>query len=149
MKKKKFSNPAPKGHSVVSPYLVIKDVEKVLEFLRKVFDAEIIEDLRWPDGSIMHGEARIGDTVIMVGMAREEYPPRPGMIHVYTANVDDTYQRALGAGASSLMEPQDQFYGHREAGVEDEQGNQWWMGQQIEELTQAEMEKRLADRANT
>ncbi|MES2733308.1 MAG: VOC family protein [Bacteroidota bacterium] len=138
-------SPAPQGYSTVCPYLMVDSIELELEFLKNVFNAEILEQLKQPDGSIMHGEVRIVDTVIMMGKSRKDYPPTQSMTYVFNNTVDETYERALKNGATSLMEPGNRFYGIREAGVKDPQGNQWWIAQPIENITQAEMEKRLAE----
>ncbi|MDN5205535.1 VOC family protein [Fulvivirgaceae bacterium BMA10] len=139
------NNPAPAGCSTVCPYLMVDSVEKELEFLKNVFSAEITEELNQQDGSAMHGEARIGDTTIMMGKSREEYPARESMNYVYVNDVDETFEKGLQNGATSLMQPVDQFYGNREAGLRDSQGNQWWIAQVIETLTPEEMQKRLSD----
>lgn len=124
-------NTAPPGYSTVCPYLMVHSVEKQLEFLEQVFGAQVTERKKQPDGAVMHGEARIGDTLIMVGKARDSYPPQPSMNYVFVADVDLVYQKALDNGAISLMAPTDQAYGNRDAGVKDSQGNQWWMAQPL------------------
>jgi uncharacterized glyoxalase superfamily protein PhnB len=66
------------------------------------------------------------------------------MLYLYVPNVDAAYQRALKAGATSVMEPADQFYGDRSAGVKDAVGNQWFLGTHIEDVSPAELQKRAA-----
>jgi PhnB protein len=68
----------------------------------------------------------------------------PGMVHVYVGDVDEAYQRALDAGATSVRAPEDQFYGDRNAGVKDRCGNQWWISTHKEDLTADEIAKRAA-----
>ena len=143
MENKNPQNLAPEGYSTVSPYLMVESVEKEFDFLEKVFNAEVIEEIRHSDESIMHGEVRIGNVIIMIGKARKEQPAIQSMNYVFTENVDETYNTALTNQAVSLKEPADQFYGYREAGFEDPQGNQWWIAQQIEKLTQEEIKERL------
>lgn len=138
----KQEQPAPEGRSTVCPYLMVEHVESQLEFLIRVFDARVIEELKDPDGSLMHGEALLGDTVVMVGKAREDYPARESMNYVFVHDVDLVYSQALKAGGSSLQVPADQFYGMREAGISDPSGNQWWIGTVFEILSQEEIEKR-------
>ena len=67
------------------------------------------------------------------------------MLYVFVEDVDETYKKALELNATSLMEPKDQFYGYREAGIKDSYGNQWWIAKQQEELSQEEVEKRLKE----
>ncbi|HZQ07649.1 MAG TPA: VOC family protein [Anaerolineae bacterium] len=149
MENKIKNNPAPLGYSTVSPYLMVESVEKQLEFLKNVFEAEITEVLRNPEGHVWHGEARIGDTLVMMGRAQKEYPAISSMLYVFTENVDQVYQRALDQGATSINEPKDQFYGNREAGVRDPQGNIWWIAHEIEKVSDDEAERRLVELQNT
>jgi uncharacterized glyoxalase superfamily protein PhnB len=68
----------------------------------------------------------------------------PGMIYLYTEDTDKAYRRAIDAGAESVMEPADMYYGARNAGVKDHGGNVWWIATQIEELTSEEIDRRAA-----
>ncbi len=146
MQEDKTPNLAPQGYSTVSPYLIIKSVEKQIEFLQHVFGAEVIEEIKQPDETIMHGEVRIGNVVIMMGKARESNPALESMIYVFVEDVDETYKTALVQKATSMREPENQFYGYREAGFKDEHGNQWWVAQVVEELSTEEIEKRLHEK---
>lgn len=85
----------PAGYSTVSPYLVVSGAQGVIDFLTRTFDATPLRRYDMPDGSIMHAEVRIGDTVVMLGDAGGEWPPVPSFLHVYVADVDATYRRAL------------------------------------------------------
>jgi len=76
---------------------------------------------------------RIGDSMLMLGEAPDE--PVPGMLHLYMPDTDTVYKRALAAGATSLPEPTDMFYGDRTAGVKDAFGNQWWIATHIEDVS--------------
>lgn len=143
MSKQKNDNPAPAGYSRVSPYLMVESVEEEIDFLVGVFGAEIREVLKNPDESILHAEALIGDTVVMIGKTSKGNPPRESMNYVFTLDVDETYKKALELGATSVMEPANQFYGLREAGLRDPQNNEWWISQHIETLSTKEMQKRL------
>ena len=135
-------NPIPKGFHSVTPYLVVREVTKLLDFLKQVFKAQEIMRMPAPDGIIMHAEVRIGDSPIMMGEAQGEHKPMPGSIYVYVDDTDATYQRVLQAGATSLMEPADQFYGDRGASVVDPVGNHWWIATHIEDLPPEELARR-------
>lgn len=130
------------GYSSVSPYLMVSSVEEELQFLNEVFGAVTKETLKRKDGIIQHGEATIGDTVIMIGKSRPEWPSTQSASYVFVKNADETYAKALQLGAITVLEPADRFYGYREGGVKDKQGNTWWLAQVLEELTEAEMQKR-------
>lgn len=133
----------PDGYSTVSPYLMVNSVEQEIDFLEKVFDAEILEEIKLKDGKVMHGEVRIGSVVIMLGVAYEGFSAIQSMNYVHTDNVDAMYNLALKNYAVSLMEPSNQLYGFREAGFKDPQGNQWWIAEQIEKLSSEEIQDRF------
>ena len=134
--------PIPEGYRVVTPYLLVKGVAKLLDFLCATFDAKVTRRVELPDGTIPHAEVRIGDSVVMIGGASGEFPPMPGGLHLYVVDVDEVYRRALHAGATSLMEPSDQFYGDRSAGVRDPSGNCWWIATHIEDISEEELQRR-------
>ncbi len=95
-----------------------------------------------PDGTVRHGEVRIGDSIVMVGEASAQHKPMPTTLYLYVTDTDATYRRAIQAGATSLTEPADQFYGDRNAGVEDPCGNQWWIATHVEDVAPEEMKRR-------
>jgi PhnB protein len=138
--------PIPDGHPTVTPYLVVTGAAKVIEFVKQVFDAQASECMTGPDGTIQHAAVRIGNSVVMLADATEKYPPRPGNLYVMVPDTDATYRRALAAGATSLREPADQFYGDRNAGVQDPAGNSWWIGTHVEDVSPEEQKRRAAAR---
>ena len=130
---------APAGYHTVTPYLVVEDIEALISFLKDAFGAEESERVPGPDGVTRHAEVRIGDSVVMMGAAQEGYPAMPAALYMYVEDTDATYASALDAGAESLMEPADQFYGDRNAGVKDSQGITWWIATRVENLTAGEL----------
>ena len=139
--------PIPDGYHAVTPYLTVPEVAKVIEFLKKTFDATSSECHTTPDGRIMHAEVRVGDSVVMLGEPPEPDAARPSNLHVYVADVDATYTRALAAGGKSLRKPANQFYGDRSAGVLDPAGNQWWIASRVEEVSPEELSRRAQEYA--
>jgi PhnB protein len=137
---------APASYSSVCPYLMVESVEKQLDFLKTVFDAEVKEQLTQDDGTVQHGEATIGDTVIMMGKARTEWPATVGANYVFVDNADEAYKKAIHFGSTSVMAPGDRFYGYREGGIKDPQGNTWWIAQVLEKLSEEEMQRRLLEK---
>jgi PhnB protein len=123
-------NPVPRGFHTVTPYLVAEDGGALLDFVKAAFDAE--ETGRFV-GSVggLHGEARIGDTMLMMGggVPGREFPGpvKSTALHIYVKDVDATYRQAVEAGATSMGEPRDQDYGERSAGVKDPFGNYWYI----------------------
>ncbi len=138
-------NPVPEGYTTVTPYLAVSDVAKLIEFLKRTFGAEETERLVRPDGTIYHAEVRIGDSMVMMGEPAgdaEEAPETPGTLYVYVEDADAAYERALQAGATSIMEPTDMFYGDRNAGVEDAFGNLWYLATRFEDVPPEEIKRR-------
>jgi uncharacterized glyoxalase superfamily protein PhnB len=141
--------PIPDGFHSVTPFLIVEEAAQLLDFMKQAFQASADIQMAQPDGSVMHAEARIGDSVIMVGQAMgEEHPPRPGAIYLYVEDADATYQRALRAGATSTQEPEDQFWGDRMGGVKDPSGTQWWIATHTEDLSPEEMGRRAQEFMN-
>ncbi len=134
--------PVPDGYHSVTPYLTVRGVAKLIDFLKRSFGAAEKERMAQPDGRIMHAEVRIGDSVVMMGEPADESSLMPGAIHVYVEDVDTTYRRALQAGATSLRAPEDQFYGDRSAGVRDPSGSVWWIATHKEDVSPDEMKRR-------
>src|ERR1700733_10890660 len=132
----------PDGYHRVTPYIVCDGVAKVIDFITKAFDAKEISRMSRPDGKVMHAEVKIGDSPIMFGEPLEASKARLGSVYMYVEDTDAVYKRAIQAGAQSVMEPADQFYGDRNAGVIDQSGNYWWIATHIEDVSDEEIKKR-------
>ena len=145
--------PIPSGASAVTPYLSVSNAAEMIDFYKNVFGAIETMRLNQPDGRIGHAELTINGVAIMLA---DEFPemeflsPKtlggkrsPVSIHLYVEDVDEVYQRALSAGATSLREPADQFYGERNAQVRDPSGHCWDISTRIEEVSPEEMQKRF------
>lgn len=135
--------PVPEGYHSLTPILTVEGASSLITFLKDVFDANEEEVYKGPDGRVVHAELTIGDSIIMLSDANPQFPAFGNMINVYTEDVDATYKRALAAGAISLREPSNQFYGDRTAGVKDKHGNQWWIATHIEDVSKEELERRM------
>jgi len=122
----KSKGPIPEGFHTVTPYLVMPGIAGLMEFLKQAFDAQELDRMARPDGSIAHAAMRIGDSMVEMGEAPEGRV-MPAALHLYVKNADETYLRALKVGATSLYEPRDMDYGNREGGVTDPRGNQWYI----------------------
>ncbi len=123
---------APDGYTTVSPYLLVDDVDGLIEFIRLVFDGIVVQRQIRPDGSPGHAEVRVGDSLIMMGGSSSV----PAHLHVYVADVDATYALALSLGAVVVQEPAMQAHGDRMAGVQDRFGNTWWIASPAHEKRQ-------------
>ena len=138
----------PDGFQTANVYLVVGDLAKQIAFLTEAFGARELHRSTGPDGSVIHAEASIGGSTLMMGQANGQWGPRPTTVYLYVEDVDVTFERAMAAGAKSLSRPQDQFYGDRSAGVEDVCGNYWWIATHIEDLTYEESSRRFAAMGN-
>ena len=134
--------PIPAGYHSVTPCLTVPGVAKLIEFLKQAFGATEIGRCASPDGRIMHAEVQIGDAKVMLGEPHAPWTPMPSSLYLYVEDADATYQRALAAGATSLMEPIDQFWGDRHGGVKDPSGNYWWISTRKEEVPPEELTRR-------
>ncbi len=133
------TKPIPEGHHTVTPYLIVPGADRLIEFVKQAFDAEELGRFTGADGEIMHAAVKIGDSVVEMGSAGGEVGPRTGALHLYVEDVDTVYGRAVAAGATSLGEPTDQFYGDREASVEDAFGNHWYIATHIRDVSPEEL----------
>ena len=135
--------PIPEGYTAVTPYLIVRDVDKLLEFLTSAFGAHVTAVHRDGEGQVMHGDVTIGDAHIMMGQATETWSEKLGSIHLYVPDADAAYRSAIAAGGKSLYEPTTHFYGDRSAGVEDPCGVTWWISTHVEEVSAEEMQRRM------
>jgi uncharacterized glyoxalase superfamily protein PhnB len=122
----------PEGYSSVSPYLIVSGASGTIDFLKRVFGAVELQRISDSSGRMVHAEVRIDDTVVMIADAAESWPPVPSHVHVYVADVDTTYRRALESGATSVQEPAKKEDPDRRGGVKDAGGTTWWIGTKVE-----------------
>jgi PhnB protein len=132
--------PIPDGYHSVTPYLVVRDVAGLIDFLKAVFGATELLRTSAGGGGI-HAEVKIGDSIVMMGEG-PGHEPMPAMLHLYVEDTDAAYQRALRAGATSQEAPNNTFYGDRRAGVLDPFGNRWYIATHIEDVRPEEIAAR-------
>jgi PhnB protein len=120
------------------------NVGKLIDLLQRVFDAREAYRMTLPDGSVPHAQVHIGESSIMIGTSPPGHAHVPGMLYVYVPDVDSVYQRAVEAGASSVSEVADMFYGDRVGAVKDFAGNQWWIATHTQDVPEEELTKRAA-----
>ena len=121
----------PFGLHTITPYLIVENVERLINFIRNVFDGELRGEITYrSDKSIQHAEIKIGDSVIMMGepspIVPEIKPMTCGM-YLYVEHCDVVYEKAIKLGAHSISEPQDYPHGDRYAEIIDFAGNIWWI----------------------
>ena len=117
----------PEGLHTVTPYFVVSSGDGFIDFLKRAFGADLVHRFTRPDGSVMHAEVRIGDSMVELGQANEKWASVTMGIHLYVPDVDRVYASAIAAGATSLYPLTDQPYGDREGSVRDPFGNHWYI----------------------
>ncbi len=123
--------PAPatqlrEGFRTITPYIVVTDGAKLIEFIKHTFDAEELHRVTSPAG--FHAEVRIGDSMLMIGSGESARGrEKIGAFHVYVPDCDAVYNRAMEAGATSMGAPSDHHYGERAGYVKDASGNRWYI----------------------
>ena len=130
-------------HSVV-PYLLVERVDDLIAYCRDAFEARLLGRLTRPDGSLMHAEVAIGDSLVMMGEPMGELGPAPAMLFVTVDDCEAVYERALAAGGESVMEVTHMHpAGERYGGVRDAHGNVWWISTTVEEVPWDEQQRRI------
>ena len=144
--------PIPEGYHTATPYLIVKDAARAIEFYKKAFGATELMRMPGPGGKIGHAEIKIGDSPIMLadelpGMgfrSPESLGGSPISILLYVEDVDVVFSEALAAGAKVQRPVADQFYGDRTGGVTDPFGHVWYIATHKEDVSPEEMKKRAA-----
>jgi PhnB protein len=142
----------PAGYAGVTPYLIVRDAARMLDFYKKGFGATEVLRLPAPGGKIGHAEIKIGDSVIMLADEHPEMDARspthfggsPVSIMVYVEDVDRQFKQALAAGGTELRPLTDQFYGDRSGTLKDPFGHSWHLSTHKEDVTPEEMNRRMA-----
>lgn len=144
--------PIPDGYSTLTPYLIVSDGAAAMAFYTQAFGAVERMRLVRPDGKFGHAEMQIGDSVIMFA---DEHPDHhahapghfggsPVSLHLYVADVDAAFAKALAAGATVVRPVEDMFYGDRSGGVTDPFGHVWHLATHIEDVSPEEIDRRAA-----
>jgi PhnB protein len=147
-------SPVPDGLHTVTPRLVVRDGAAAIAFYGRAFGAEELGDrFTGPGGELIHAQVQIGDSVVMItedtGEGPTGSPERLGgmvscVMALYWENVDEAWERAVGAGAEVIYPLEDQFYGERGGRLRDPFGQQWMMSQHTEDVSAEEMSRRAA-----
>ncbi len=145
-----MTKPIPEGYNSVTPYIIFKDSRKAIEFYEIAFGAKRQFLMMAPNGeSVMHAEMRIGDSAIMMSDENPQQPCRsaetaggsPVGFYLYVENVDSAFDKAVEAGALSIMPVQDMFWGDRVGSVKDPFGYNWTLATRTRDMTPEEIEQ--------
>ena len=136
--------PIPNGQRSVTPHITVSDGHKAIAFYREAFGAEVVSVSKGPDGKILHADLQIGDSHIFLNdqFGPPAAPSAAMAIHLWVADVDEAWARATKAGATTVMELADQFWGDRYGQVSDPFGHRWSLAMRIEDLSADEIAKR-------
>jgi PhnB protein len=143
--------PVPPGYHTVTPYLVVKNGGKALDYYQEAFGTTDVKRMDAPDGRIMHAEFKIGDSMVMLSeemgpnRSPESFGGSPVSIFLYVEDVDSVFNRAVKAGAKADMPPQDMFWGDRFGKLTDPFGHHWALATHIEDVAPEEMDKRAQE----
>ena len=132
----------PAGRPTLIP--VLPGGRKLIDFVTSVFGAKVAALAEGPGGSLAHAELAFGESLLMTGEGTGPVGITPGSASVYVPDVDAAYKKALAAGAKSVQEPTDQFYGDRTARIVDPFGNQWAIATHKEDVSEEELKRRIA-----
>lgn len=140
----------PDGYHTVTPYLIVTNAAKAIEFYKEAFGATEGERLETPDGKVMHAEIRIGDSHVMMCDENPDWKAFSPLtiggpsvsIVLYVEDVDGVAARAVAAGATLLMPVADQFWGDRMGTVSDPFGHKWSIATHTEDVSPEEIQER-------
>jgi PhnB protein len=143
----------PKDYNSVTPYLIVKDAAKAIEYYKKVFGARETVRMSGPDGKVGHAELKIGNSIIMLADENPSMGPghtsaatvggSPVSLYVYLPDVDSVVKRATAEGAKILKPVEDQFYGDRNGFIQDPFGHLWGIATHVEDVSPQEMKERM------
>lgn len=138
--------------SMLTPHLVCRNANKAIEFYKRAFGAEEMRVIRMPDGTIMHAALTIGGAMVFLA---EEFPQcgsrspealsgTPVTLHLHVSDCDAVFNRAVEAGCTAKMPPQDMFWGDRYAVITDPFGHAWSIGAQVRQVSDGEIQQAAA-----
>ncbi|WP_026930436.1 VOC family protein [Glycomyces tenuis] len=143
-------DPIPEGYHSITPFIVVNEAAKAIEFYRNVFDAKVLTRNDGPDGSVMHAEIQIGDSIVQLGDANPAFgmaSPDPEQITaslvLYVPDCDAVYAKAVEAGATVREEPSVFLTGDRYASIADPFGRRWSIMTRVEDVSREEGERRV------
>ena len=123
----------PEGYNSASSYLLVEGAQATVDFLKAVFNAQPLRIVPGEHGRLRHAEVRIDDSVVMLADAIDGWPAVRAHVHVYVADVDAAWARAMQAGGTPVQAPARKDDGDKRGGVRDPGGTTWWISQQVDD----------------
>ena len=148
-----MTQPIPEGYRTLTPYLALDDAAGAIEFYKRAFGATENSRMEGPDGKIGHAELQIGDSHLMLAdawpqsstRAPNEVGATTAGIFVYSEDIDAFFKKAIDAGASSVMDPENMFWGDRFGTLKDPYGHVWHVATHVEDVSDEDMRKRAEE----
>lgn len=145
--------PIPDGYPRLTPYLAVQGAAAAIDFYRDVLGATEKMRMPGPGGTVGHAELAFGDSILMLADESPDFGNQspatvggtPVGLALYVEDVDAVHAKALEHGAAELSAPADQFYGDRSSTFTDPFGHKWHVMTHVEDVSPAEMEKRMAE----
>ena len=134
----------PEGFHTITPNIIVDDAEAAIAFLKTALGASERYRLTTVNGKIAHCELSLGDSIVNLGESMEGWPPHNLVAQIYVEDSDALFERAVAAGASVIMPMTNMFFGSREGRVADPFGNIWTIATLKEQVSPAEMQRRMA-----
>lgn len=145
-------NPIPDGYRTLTPYLAVPDGAAALDFYVDGLGAVVVDRMDAPDGSVMHAEIRIGDSMLQLSNEMPDFglkAPESGWVHsslvVYVEDTDAFVARAVEAGATLVTPVADTFSGDRHGVFRDPFGHRWAVCTRIEDVPPTEVARRARE----
>ena len=121
----------PTSYPSLSPYLIASDAEALIAFIETAFDGKLLRRFDRDDGSLMHAEIKVDDSVVMIGGGATDVQASAPHLHLYVANAAAVFARAVAAGATVVQQPARRSEGDDlRGGVRDPSGTTWWIASQ-------------------
>jgi PhnB protein len=150
------AKPIPDGYHTATPYLIVNDCSAAINFYQKALGAKEMFRFPGPGGKIAHCEIQVGDSRIMLADESQEwgtYSPSTlqgtaASVFLYVQDADASYRKFIEAGGKEVVPLEDMFWGDRLGKVADPFGHEWQIATHKEDLSSAEMEKRMGAMAS-
>ena len=138
--------PVPDGYTTITPWIIGRDTAGLMDFLKRAFGAEEITRMADEAGKIGHAEMRIGNAVVMMfDTPGDNWPETPAFLRLFLPDADKAFETAVKAGATPVTNVTHLAFGDRVGRVRDPFGNLYWLQTRVEDLSEAEMNKRWSD----
>ena len=141
--------PKPDGYHTITPAIICRGAAKAIDFYKRAFGAQEVERMNGPEGSVVHAEIRIGDSIIMLGDENPQFGTKSPLslggtsssLHIYVDDADAVFARAVKEGATVRYPLEDTFWGDRYGKIRDPFGHEWGIATHIKDVSREEMQK--------